>query len=142
MPDIEIKNMVKLFITLTLNEKGQYGYEIMKNVESKLGRKASPGQIYPFLRQLKKYGYIDLKGPRGERDKQVYYLTREGKGFVGRVSNRFGELFEIAVKPRLVKCAHCSCEIYRGGYKEKINGRYLNFCCKNCAKSYRAQRKR
>lgn len=141
MPDIEVKNTVKLFALLLLSERKQHGYELMKEIESKLGRKTSPGQIYPFLKQLKKYRYIDSKG-RTERDKQVYYLTPGGRRFVGRLSDKFGDLFEIAIKPKLTICIHCSCEIYKGGYKEKVGDRYLDFCCKNCAKSYTAMKKR
>jgi Transcriptional regulator PadR-like family len=109
----------------------------MKEVEKRIGKKASPGQIYPFLKQLKRHHYIDSKG-KTERDKQVYYLTPEGKKFVERVSDKFGDLFEIAIKPKLITCAHCNCEIYKGGYKEKIRNKYLDFCCENCAKSYKA----
>jgi PadR family transcriptional regulator PadR len=137
MPDIEIKNIVKLFAVLLLSEKEHYGYEIMKEVERRTGKKASPGQVYPFLKQLKKYGYVETKG-RAERDKQAYYLTPEGRKFVTRLTNKFGDMFEIAIKPKLTVCAHCNCEIYKGGYKEKIGGRYLTFCCENCAKGYRA----
>ncbi len=137
MAEIEIKNMAKLFTVLLLAEDGQHGYEIMKKIESQLGKKASPGQIYPFLKQLKRYHYIDSKG-RAERDKQVYYLTPEGKRFAERVSSRFENLFETAIRSKLTVCAHCNCEIYKGGYREKVNGRYLNFCCKNCADGYRA----
>lgn len=135
MPEIEIKNMVKLFTVLLLSEREQHGYEIMKEIEKRTGKKVSPGQIYPFLKQLKKYHYVDTNG-RTERDKQVYYLTSEGRKFVTRLSDKFDYMFEIAIKPRLTTCAHCSCEIYKGGYKGRINGKLLSFCCENCAKSY------
>ncbi len=138
MPDIEIKNMVKLFTVLLLSKKEQYGYEVMKGVEKKTGMKVSPGQMYPFLKQLKKYRYVETRG-RAERDKQIYYLTPEGRKFVTRLSDTFGDLFEIAIKPKLTVCAHCNCEIYKGGYRKGINGRYLSFCCENCANSYKAK---
>ncbi|MCL4411724.1 PadR family transcriptional regulator [Candidatus Marsarchaeota archaeon] len=136
MPEFSIKNMVKLFTVLLLSEKEQYGYEIMKEVGKKTGKKVSPGQIYPFLKQLKEYSYVETRG-RAERDKQTYYLTSEGRQFVARLSDKFDSLFEIAIKPKLTTCAHCGCEIYKGGYKGKVGGKYLNFCCENCAKSYR-----
>ena len=137
LPDIEIKNMVKLFTVLLLSEKGQHGYEIMKEVEKKTGKRVSPGQIYPFLKQLKEYRYVETKG-RAEREKQVYYLTLEGKRFVARLSGKFEDMFEIAIKPKLTVCDNCNCEIYKGGYKERINGKLLSFCCENCAKGYKA----
>ncbi len=135
MSDIEIKNVIKLFTVLLLSEKEQHGYELMKKMEERTGKKISPGQIYPFLKQLKEHKYVDTEG-REERDKLVYYLTPEGKRFVVRLSEKFGDLFEIAIKPKLTECAHCKCEIYKGGYKKKIGGRYLDFCCRNCANSY------
>ncbi len=89
MQDIEIKNVVKLFTVLLLTEKEQNGYEIMKEVEKRTGKKASLGQIYPFLKQLKKYNYVETKG-RKERGKKAYYLTPEGRKFVTRLSDKFG----------------------------------------------------
>lgn len=136
MPDMKIKNVAKLFAVLLLSQGDQCGYDMIKGIERRLGSKASPGQIYPFLKQLKKYGYIDSKG-KGERDKQVYHLTPAGKKFVGRLSDRFGEMFEIAIKPKLITCAHCGCEIYKGAYKAQIGGKSMYFCCENCAKSYK-----
>lgn len=140
MPDIEIKNIVKLFAVLLLSEKDLSGYEIMREVEKKSGKKASPGQIYPFLKQLKSYRYVDTEG-RGARDRQIYHLTPEGYKFVARLSSKFDSFLEIAIKPKLTICAHCGCEIYKGGYREKISGRYLDFCCKNCAESYKMTNK-
>lgn len=135
MVDIEIKSLAKLFTILLLSENERYGYEIMKEIGNKLGKKFSPGQMYPFLRQLKKHNYIRSRG-RTERDKQVYYLTSEGRDFVGRLSKEFSNLLDIAVKQRLTLCAHCDCKIYEGGYRQKTKGRYLDFCCENCARNY------
>ena len=135
MSEIEIKNTVKLFTVLMLSEKGQHGYEIIKEVEKRLGKKPSPGQIYPFLKKLEQYRYVECAG-RAERDKKTYHLTPEGREFVSRLSSKLGDLFEMAIKPKLTVCAHCNCEIYKGGHVERINGRPLNFCCRNCAESY------
>lgn len=140
MADIEIKNTVKLFTVLMLSEKEHYGYDIMKAVEKGLGKKANPGQIYPFLRELKKHKYVETSG-RGERKKLVYRITPEGRRFVSRLSERFGDLFESAIRPKLTVCQYCRCEIYKGAYTEKIGGRTLSFCCESCAKSYKMSKK-
>ncbi|MDE1823846.1 MAG: PadR family transcriptional regulator [Candidatus Micrarchaeota archaeon] len=140
MHGIEIRSLTKLYAVLLLSERNMHGYEIMKEIGNKLGRKPSPGQIYPFLRQLEQHCYISSKG-RSEREKKVYQLTPEGKKFLSALSDRLGEVLEIAVKRNLTKCAHCECEIYKGGVREKINGRYLDFCCRNCAKAYVAMKK-
>ncbi len=137
---IKIKNIAKLFTLLLLTRGDLSGYDIMKGIGSRLGGRASPGQVYPFLRQLKAYGYIETAGAAGERERQVYHLTQEGREFVSRLSSRFEDLFEMAIRPKLTTCAHCSCEIYRGAYREKIGEEYLSFCCKNCANGYRAMK--
>ena len=103
MPEIEIKNTVKLFTVLMLSEKGQHGYEIIKEVEKRLGKKPSPGQIYPFLKKLEQYRYVECAG-RAERDKKTYHLTPEGREFVSRLSSKLGDLFEMAIKPKLTVC--------------------------------------
>jgi DNA-binding PadR family transcriptional regulator len=135
VPEIEIKNVAKLFTVMLLSDSEQTGYTIMKALEGRLGRRASPGQIYPFLKQLKQYRYVECRR-RGAREKQIYRLTPEGRRFVGRLSDRLDGLFEIAIRPKLTACAHCGCEIYKGGYKEKVGSKYVTFCCENCAKSY------
>ena len=52
---------------------------------------------------------------------------------------RFGDLIDAVIKPKLKICAHCGCEIFKGGYKEKIKGKTLKFCCIYCAKAYKKQ---
>lgn len=135
MKDIEIKSVSKLFVLLLLGEREHYGYEIMKEVEQRIGRRTSPGQIYPFLKRLKKHYYITSSG-RGQREKLVYYITPEGRAFVRNVLNKFSNLFEIAIRPNLRICAQCYCEVYKGSYTKKIRGRNISFCCKDCAKNY------
>lgn len=135
MPEVKITNLVKFFTLLLLSEGPKHGYEIIKEAEGKIGKRPSPGQIYPFLKDLQKHKYIKSKGV-GERDKQVYFLTKEGKGFVNRVFERFSGLIDIAIKPNLTVCTHCKCEIYKGGFKTKLKGRTMDFCCKDCAASF------
>ncbi len=136
MKEIKVTNLVKFFTVLLLNEGPKHGYEIIKEVGKRLGKKPSPGQIYPFLKQLETRGYIKSKG-REEREKKKFYLTKEGKDFVDRLSDRFDSLIDIAVRHKLKICPHCKCEIYRGGFTKMIRGRRLTFCCVDCAKSYK-----
>jgi len=72
----------------------------------------------------------------GARDKKVYGLTREGKDFLKVLLNRFGNLIDIAIEPRLTKCAHCGCNVYKGGYKKIVGKRKLMFCCSYCAGNF------
>jgi DNA-binding PadR family transcriptional regulator len=136
MVEIKVTNLVKFYVLLLLNEKPKHGYEMIKEVEEKIGKKVSAGEIYPFLKLLRKYGYIESRKTEA-REKKVYYLTGKGRGFVKKILERFGDLIDIAIKPRLSVCSHCGCEIYRGGYKGRIKGKELVFCCMHCANSYK-----
>lgn len=134
--EIRVNNLVKFFIILLLNEGPKHGYEIIKDIERKIGKKPSASQIYPFLSKLKKYNYIIVK-EHGEKDKKIFILTSLGKKFVKQMMNRFGGLIEIAIEPKITSCAHCNCKIYSGGYKERINNKNLTFCCEHCAASFK-----
>jgi len=133
---VKITNLVKFHTLLLLAEKPKHGYDIIKELEQNMERKISAGQIYPFLKELKGNNYIDFKEEE-EREKKVYYLTTEGKKFVKGMFSRFGDLIHHAISNELTKCSHCSCEIYKGGVKHKINNKQLDFCCMSCANSYK-----
>ena len=136
MAEVKVTNMVK-FCTLYLLATGpKHGYELMKELEEKLGKKISTSNIYPFLDTLIKNGLIKVQ-KTGKREKKTYVLTREGKKFTRSIFNRFGDLIDIAIEPKLTTCAHCSCKVYEGGYTEKIKGKLLKFCCMHCARSYK-----
>jgi len=136
MAELKVTNLVKLYALLLLYERPKHGYELIKEIGSRLERRVSSGQIYPFLGRLEKSKYI-ASGKRGERDKNVYHLTDEGRVFVKRMLTRFGGLIDIAIEPRVTVCAHCGCKLLSGGYKEKIAGKDLMFCCCHCAKSFK-----
>lgn len=138
MQEIKITNLVKFYTVLLLSEGPRHGYKIIKEIGEKLDKKISPGEIYPFLKLLKKNGYIEIK-KTGKREKKVYQLTKKGENFVKRMLNRFGDLIDIAIEPRLTVCAHCGCKVYEGGYKETIKGKRLMFCCVHCARSYKKE---
>jgi DNA-binding PadR family transcriptional regulator len=132
---IKVKSLAKLYTILLLNKRGMHGYEIMKEIKSKLGSESSTGQIYPFLKQLEKQRYVKFEGV-GERDKKVYLMTPLGREFVADLSENFGNILELVIEQKLTTCAHCNCKIYNGDYKKKINGSYVDFCCRNCADAY------
>ncbi len=130
---------MKFYTMLQLYQGPKYGYEVLKNMRERLNLKVGPEQIYPFLKKLENYKYVKSQ-EAGERDKKVYYLTKEGKAFVRRMLERFGDLIDIAIEPRLTVCAHCACKIYEGGHKEKVGDKELMFCCKHCALAYKSER--
>ena len=136
MAEVKVTNMVK-FCTLYLLSTGpKHGYDLMKELEEKLGRRISASNIYPFLDILIKSRLIKVQ-KTGKREKKTYVLTQEGKKFTKIMFNRFGDLVDIAIEPKLTTCAHCSCKVYEGGYTEKIKSKELKFCCMHCANSYK-----
>ena len=136
MPEIKLNNLVKFYSVLLLSTRAMHGYELMKEIGKKTGRKVSAGQIYPFLDLLKRKGFLKFE-KKGARDRQAYSLSSSGKKLVRKMLFRFGELIDIAIMPRLSTCAHCGCKIFSGGHAEKFGKKNLVFCCCHCAKSYR-----
>lgn len=137
--DVKIGSLVKFYIVLLLKEGPKHGYDLMKELEKKLGSNISASQVYPFLNTLKKNKLVRVE-ETGSRDRKTYKLTSKGEKFVEKILGRFGDLIDIAVEPRLSVCAHCGCKVYEGGHQEKINGKELNFCCHHCARSYKKER--
>ncbi len=131
----KVESLTKFFIVLLLKEKPEHGYNIIKSIERRLGKKISSSQVYPFLKELENKEYIAMKN-KGSRDKEVYELTNTGKKFVESLIKRFGDIIELAVKDHIFICAHCGCEIYSGGTSKIIKGKRLYFCCKQCANTF------
>ncbi|MBI4044717.1 MAG: PadR family transcriptional regulator [Candidatus Diapherotrites archaeon] len=135
----KISNMVKFYTVVLLLEKPLYGYELMKEIGSRLEQRVSPGQMYPFLAKLEKSRIIE-SAKRGKREKIYYRLTGKGKKFAVHMLERFGGLIEIALKPRLSICTHCGCKVFQGGVTEKIGQKKMKFCCHHCAQSYKKKK--
>lgn len=137
-----IVNLTKFYTLLLLDEGPKHGYEIMTELGEKIGKKPSAGQIYPLLRSLKRKGLVTYEtAVVGRRRKKVYRLTKDGEKTCSALMKRFSDIISVALEPRLTKCAHCGCRIYEGGYKERVEGKMLAFCCIHCARSYVASLK-
>ena len=134
MVNIKITSLLKLYTLILLSKKPMHGYEIIKELEKCAIQKISASHVYPFLALLKKNNLIILNN-LGNREKKQYALTSEGRKFVNEMLNKFSIMVDAGVRRKVKKCAHCDCQIYEGGYKEKINGKMFNFCCMHCAKS-------
>jgi DNA-binding PadR family transcriptional regulator len=136
MKKVKITNMVKFYTLTLLYEKPRHGYEIIKNLSNSLEKEVSAGEIYPFLDLLNKNNYVSFKTEKS-RGKKTYHLTKEGRNLVKELFSRSGNLAVALIESKIEVCAHCNCEIYKGGYEERIKSRILKFCCKYCAKSYK-----
>lgn len=135
VPDIKVNNLIKLNTLLLLSKGRIHGYEIIKSLEHSLGASISASQVYPFLGLLKRKGYIKFSRTGG-RERKEYAFTAKGKELLRSISTKFASLIDFAVQSKVRMCAHCGCEVYKGGYEEKKKGRKLYFCCRNCARSY------
>jgi formylmethanofuran dehydrogenase subunit E len=74
--DITIKGHLRLLVLRLLEEKEMSGYDLMKAIGKKLGRKPSAGSMYPLLEELKDSGLLIAKEV-GKSKK--YVLTKEGR---------------------------------------------------------------
>lgn len=137
MVDIKINNMVKFYTLCLLATGSKHGYDLMKELEEKLSRKISASNVYPFLSILRKNKLIKFDKV-GKRDKKIYYLTKDGKNFTKDMFNKFGDLIDIAIKPKITTCP-CGCKIYSGGHTEKIKSKLMKFCCSHCAKMFKSR---
>ena len=136
MADVKINNMVKFYTLCLLATNPKHGYDLIKELEEKLGRKISASNMYPFLNILRKNRLIKFDKV-GKRDKKTYYLTPEGKKFTKQMFSKFGDLINIAIEPKISTCP-CGCKIYSGGHTEKIKGKLMKFCCSHCAKMFKS----
>lgn len=137
MADIKINNMVKFYTLCLLTTGPKHGYDLMKELEEKLGRRISASNVYPFLSNLRKNKLIKFNKV-GKRDKKTYYITPEGKNFTKRMFSKFGDLISIAIEPRIYTCP-CGCKIYSGGFTQKVKGKTIKFCCSHCANMHKSK---
>jgi DNA-binding PadR family transcriptional regulator len=136
MEEVKVSNLVKFFSLFFLYQGPKHGYELIKEIESQLGKKPSTGQIYPFMNTLLENKLIRTK-EEGDREKKVYELTKEGKRFVEKKLEMFGGVISANIEKDLSTCAHCGCKLFSGGYEEVIGGKKLSFCCMHCAGTFK-----
>ncbi len=132
-----ISDFSRLYMLTILYEGPEHGYGMLKKYEERVGKKISPGTVYPFLQQLQKKGLISVESHMiGYKEKKLYSLTDEGRNYARTVFKRFYGILSVAIEPSLDVCHHCGCSIYKGGHREMINSKELVFCCVHCAQAY------
>jgi DNA-binding PadR family transcriptional regulator len=91
---------LKLVILSLLAEKPRHGYEIIKELEERVGGtySPSPGTVYPTLSLLEDMGYARSRTEEGNR--RVYEITDEGRHHLEQnrstVDDIFGRVDELA----------------------------------------------
>jgi DNA-binding PadR family transcriptional regulator len=71
-----------LVILQLIAEKPRHGYEIIKEIEDKVGGaySPSPGVIYPTLTMLEELGYVSVAASEG--GKKLHTITEDGRQFL------------------------------------------------------------
>jgi len=94
--EFPLTNLTKLYTMLMLYESDKHGYEIIAEFMKRLGKKLSPGQIYPLLRSMMKKGLVDFYEEfQGKRKRKIYRLTSKGKKFCREAVSKLKEMFEV-----------------------------------------------
>lgn len=125
--DLDLDNIVsdfsRFYILTILFEGPTHGYGIINKSQKRIGKKISPGLVYPFLRTLEERGFLSHSTEMvGEKEKKIYSLTEKGQRLCHRLFFRFTGILSTAIEPSLNVCAHCGCKTYEGGHREIING--------------------
>ena len=136
-----VSDFSRFYILTILYEGPTHGYGILRKFQSRVGKKISPGLVYPFLQRLEDKGLVGQNIEMvGEKERKVHYLTEEGRALCNRLFQRFAHLVSVAIEPSLDVCAHCGCKIYEGGHLEVIDEVETVFCCSHCAASFKREK--
>jgi len=136
-----ISDFSRFYILTILYEGPAHGYNIINQFKKRVKKDVSPSLVYPFLKQLEEKGLvIHTIKPVGEKERKIFELTDYGRELCTGLFKRFAELVSIAIEPSLHVCAHCGCKVYKGAYRETINGEEIAFCCMYCARSYKEEK--
>ncbi|MFP4006071.1 MAG: helix-turn-helix transcriptional regulator [Candidatus Hadarchaeia archaeon] len=142
-----LTSLTKFYTLALLSQKPRHGYEIMKVVEERIGKKPSTGQIYPLLEEFENEGIVKSVEEKVDgRVRKVYKITAKGEQTFSEVLKKFYNLIYEILDPWLVVCEHCGCKIFEGHpedenkeevFREEIDGDVLSFCCEHCADAYK-----
>lgn len=67
---------LKALVLKLLSKKDMSGYDLMKSIGEHIGKKPSPGSMYPLLDSLIKDGFASVKQVKRRK---VYKITSEGR---------------------------------------------------------------
>lgn len=131
-------SMTKFFILSALKEKDMHGYELIMQLENRMGKKPSASQVYPVLSRMNKAGYVKLtERIAGKKRIKSYKITGEGTRVFNELNKRINFMISSALKEKIKVCAHCGCEVISGAVTRKTGGKTLYFCCNFCADSFK-----
>jgi DNA-binding PadR family transcriptional regulator len=85
---------LKYVILRMLEEKPRHGYDIIKDLETRVGGgyAPSPGTVYPTLTMLEDLGYARVVPEEG--GKKIYEITDEGRAHLAEHSGTVNDIFD------------------------------------------------
>jgi len=91
------RGALTLAVLAAILDGESYGYNIMKrlNREEYDNLQVEPSTIYPLLRRLERRGMLEAEWSTAEvKRKRLYFLTREGKEMLRKMSKTWLDLAE------------------------------------------------
>lgn len=90
-----LKNIKQIGLICVLSKEPMHGYELMKELEKRMGKKINPSFIYPSLKKLEKEGYIKSRVRKeGKRKIKNYIITNKGKTLCKDVKNQLKDILK------------------------------------------------
>lgn len=137
--EIKVQNLTRFYALVLIKSKQPVsGYYILKRLKEDLGKTSSPTYVYDFLKSLKEEGYLEEVKSSKSKKAQGFKFTDTGELFAEHIFSRFNNLIEVAIQSKIKICASCGIKLYEKVHTEMIRGAEMNFCCKHCAKAYKA----
>jgi DNA-binding PadR family transcriptional regulator len=109
-----IKGYLKIMVLRELNISEHTGYGLIKNLSGSLGRKPSPGSMYPLLNDLLESGLIKV---RDEGRMKIYSITGKGREKINKLLKEKEAI--MVMHAELVRlCSDKKCEVDFGPVSE------------------------
>lgn len=86
---------LKISVLRILSGRDMSGYDLMKEINSMIGIKPSPGSLYPLLKDLKEKKLIQS---RDQNRKIIYSITKKGKKTLAEMSEKRKDVLKVMEK--------------------------------------------
>ena len=102
MTEVKLNSLFRVRTLLLLSADDEIsGYEIAKRLGETTGQKPSSGKIYPFLHELRNFGYIEefIGGTdkKEGRQKMSYKLTESGEELASLIQDYVRQCHEMGL---------------------------------------------
>ena len=86
-----MKGFLTFLVLKLIKKKNMSGEEIREELRRRKGSRPSPGTVYPVLKNLKTYGWIEEIKSKGKEKK--YKITVKGKRELESATRKFVAIF-------------------------------------------------